>query len=240
MSRLSLVACRLSVALVALAFAAPAASAQVLPPPPGPPPAPPPSNPDRITIIAIFKTIDHGQRAFVSGRFRRLENPDAEVEPYAGRTVTLEEAPFPFTTFTAVASAITDRDGYYAFAASPRLHTRFRVVSADPAVQSDAKLVRVRMAASISSSRAAVRKGRYVRLDGKVFPDHSGNRVEIQRRTKAGRWRTIARTKLRSSVWAKRVRMRSDGVFRARVLGDDDHLPGITRQLFVDVTNADD
>lgn len=230
-----------------LAFAAPA-SAQVLPPPPpppGPPPGPPPpppesTGPDRITILAIFKTIEFGERAFVSGRFRRLENPDAEVQPYAGRKVTLEEAPFPFTAFTPVASATTDRDGYYAFASSPQLHTRYRVVSADPPVQSEAKLIRVRLHATLEAGSDSVRKGRSVRLSGQVEPAHSGNRVEIQRRTKAGRWQTVARATLRTSGWVKRVRMRSDGVFRARVLGHEDHLPGISEQVFVDVSNAED
>jgi hypothetical protein len=219
------------------------ASAQVLPPPPPPPaPAPPPPppeaspNPDRITIITIFKTIEFGERAFVSGRFRRQENPDADAVGYQGKTVTLEEAPYPFTAFTAIASTITDREGYYAFSARPGLNSRYRVMSSDPAVQSDAKLIRVRLQVGLEASRDRVKKGRSVELSGTVTPAHEGNRVEIQRRTKTGRWQTISRTKLKDSKYRRKVRLRSDGVFRVRVLGDLDHLPGVSKQVFVEVS----
>ena len=193
--------------LISLALSA-GASAQVLPPPPpppAPPPAPPPPppaetfNPDRITIIAIFKTINFGERAFLSGRFRRQENPDADAVGYQGRTVTLEEAPHPFAAFTAVASTITDREGYYAFSARPGLNSRYRVVASDPAVQSDAKLIRVRLGVVVEASRERVKKGRSVQLSGEVTPAHDGNRVEIQRRTRSGRWQTVSRTKLKTA-----------------------------------------
>ena len=229
--------------LLALVLSA-SASAQVLPPPPPPPPpAPPPPaeappNPDRITIIAIFKTINFGERAFVSGRFRRQENPDAEAVGYQGKTVTLEEAPHPFAAFTAIGSTVTDREGYYAFSAKPGLNSRYRVVSADPAVQSDAKLIRVRLGVEAEASRDRVKKGRSVELSGTVTPAHEGNRVEVQRRTKSGRWQTVVRTRLEGSEYKRKVKLRSDGVFRVRVLGDADHLPGVSKQVFVKVASG--
>lgn len=236
--------CGVLAVVLGLALSA-GASAQVLPPPtppPGPPPPPPaeaPPSPDRITIIAIFKTINFGERAFVSGRFRRQETPDAEAVGYQGKTVSLEEAPYPFAAFTPIGSTVTDREGYYAFSARPGLNSRYRVVSADPAVQSEAKLIRVRLGVRVEISRERVRKGRSVEISGVVTPAHEGNRVEIQRRTKAGRWLTVSRTRLEGGEFARKVRLRSDGVFRVRVLGDVDHLPGVSKQVFVEVATDD-
>jgi hypothetical protein len=240
----SVIGHRSSALAVVLALALSAgASAQVLPPPPpGPAPPPPaeaPPNPDHITIVAIFKTINFGERAFVSGRFRRQENPEAEAVGYQGKTLTLEEAPHPFAAFTAIGSTVTDREGYYAFSAKPGLNSRYRVVSADPAVQSDAKLIRVRLRVQVEASRDRVKKGRSVELSGTVTPAHEGNRVEIQRRTKSGRWQTVSRTRLEGSEYKRKVKLRSDGVFRVRVLGDADHLPGVSKQVFVEVASGD-
>jgi hypothetical protein len=94
------------------------------------------------------------------------------------------------------------------------------------------------MLVSIRANHDAVKKGRAVKLEGTVSPDHDGNRVEVQRRTKTGRWKTAARTRVTDSTWSKRMKMRSDGVFRVRVLGDADHLPGISPQVFVGIASS--
>ena len=213
-------------AALALLAAGPATAQEEQPPAPG-------ASPDRITILGVFKTITFGEAAFVSGRFRRQEGPDAEVQPYTGRTLTLEQAPSPFTTFTPIATTVTDREGYYNFKALPGLHTRYRVVSQDPPMSSDAKLVRVR--ARVDALRVSTRtpvRGRSVTFSGSVSPAHPGARVEIQKRDRSSRWRTVGSTRLRqatgnASSYELRMRVRTDGVFRARMPGDGDHLAGV-------------
>lgn len=226
------------VAALTLAAVPPAAAQDGGAPPgaPPPPPAEPPPSPDRITILTVFKTIEFGQATFLSGRFRRLENPEAEAEPYAGREVTLESAPFPFSTFTPVATATTDREGYYNFRADPRLATRYRVVAADPVVSSDAKIVRVRLRPTLEISDTTPERGDRVTFSGEVLPPNDGARVEIRERNRG----TVARTVLRDageerSQFRVSVKLNRDGFFFARVLGNELNLPGVTEGQAIDV-----
>jgi hypothetical protein len=64
--------------------------------------------------------------------------------------------------------------------------------------------------------------------------------VRLQRRGSGGRYRTIARTKLRDagndrSTYSRRLRVFRDGTYRARVPADADHLAGTSRRRRVDV-----
>jgi hypothetical protein len=215
------------------------------PPPPAEPPpaqpAPPPESPDRITIATVFKTITLGEPTWVSGRFRRLESPDAEAEGYRGRTITLEEAPYPFAAFTAIASAVTDREGYWSFRVAPRLNSRYRAVASDPPATSDAKLVRVRIDVGVRVNRTRVARDDSVEFSGTALPAHDGSAVLIQRRDPdGGRFETVGRTRLRDdgeerSRYRRRVRVARSGVYRVRVNGDADHLPGNSRAVEIAV-----
>jgi hypothetical protein len=222
----------LSAALAALAL--PAAAGAQLPPPEQ-------QSPDRITILAVFKTVTLGEPSFISGRFRRLENPDAEAQGYRDRTITLEEAPFPFAAFAPVATTVTDREGYWNFKIEPKLNSRYRAVATDPATMSEDKLVRVRIAVGMRASRSAVHRGGSVEFSGTAAPPHDGATALIQRRDPdGGSFKTVARTRLRDdgeqrSRYRRRVAIKTDGAYRVRVEGDQDHLPGNSRSVQIDV-----
>ena len=87
------------------------------------------------------------------------------------------------------------------------------------------------MRVSLRLSDSTPRRGQLVRFSGSVAPAHDGRVVYIQRRTSTGAFRTVGRTTLADagtsrSVFSRRMRVRSDGVYRARVLGDPDHETG--------------
>lgn len=197
---------------------------------------------DRIRLLAIFRTLRLGERALLSGQFRHLDDPDAELEPYVDRRLVLEEAPYPHSTWNPVAETTTDQEGYFFFTRPVTLNTRYRVRSADPPqVVSEEPIVRVRLAADLNARPARVREGRLVTFSGTVSPPHDGMTVLIQRKDERGRWRTVtrAKTRLNSSglaEFSRRVRHRKAGEFeyRVRLGGDGDHLPGESRP--VDVT----
>lgn len=198
--------------------------------------------PDRVRLLAIFRTLELGEKSLLAGQFRHLENEDAELEPWADRRIVLEEAPYPHTTWTPVAETFTDQEGYYFFSREATLNTRYRARSVDPPqVISEEPIVRVRLAATLNAEPERVRQGRSVTFTGTVSPPHDGMTVLIQRKDTRGRWRTLTRTRTRLnesglSEFSKRLRHRSDGEFdyRVRLSGDADHLPGTSDS--VDVT----
>jgi len=84
-------------------------------------------------------------------------------------------------------------------------------------------------------------RGSRVRFFGSVRPQQDGRRVQLQRRARGGSYRTVARIRLSDaggsrSKFSKRLRMRADGVFRARLPADDDHRTGTSRKRRVNVS----
>jgi plastocyanin len=84
------------------------------------------------------------------------------------------------------------------------------------------------------------RAGRRIRLFGSVRPALDGQRVQIQRRTRTGSWKTIATVELRDageerSRFGVRLRVFRDSVFRARVPADAGHESATSRRKRVDV-----
>lgn len=84
------------------------------------------------------------------------------------------------------------------------------------------------------------RRGQRVRFFGSVRPPHDGGIVRLQRRGSNGRYRTVARARLRDagdarSTYSRRLRVFRDGVYRARVPADADHLAGTSRRRRVNV-----
>jgi beta-glucuronidase len=199
--------------------------------------------PDRIRLLAIFRTLDLGEKALMSGQFRHLDDPDAEIEPYADRRVVLEEAPYPHTTWTPVAETVTDQEGYFFFSRRISANTRFRARSVDPPlVVSEEPIVRVRVSVGLNARPARVRAGRSVTFSGVLNPPHAGMTILIQHQDERGRWRTVSRTRSRVrsgglGEFKRRLRLRSPGrhLFRVRAAGDADHLPGISRPVAVTV-----
>ena len=89
-------------------------------------------------------------------------------------------------------------------------------------------------------SHSDPRAGRRIRLFGSVRPALDGERVQIQRRTRTGSWKTIATAKLRDageerSKFGVRLRVFRDSVFRARVPASADHKTATSRRKRVDV-----
>ena len=84
------------------------------------------------------------------------------------------------------------------------------------------------------------RAGRRIRLFGSVRPALDRRRVQIQRRTRTGSWKTIATVKLRDageerSKFGVRLRVFRDSVFRARVPAGAGHESATSRRKRVDV-----
>jgi plastocyanin len=87
---------------------------------------------------------------------------------------------------------------------------------------------------------ARPKRGQRVRFFGSVQPPHDGRVVRLQRRGSGGRYRTVARARLRDagdtrSTYSRRLRIFRDGIYRARVPADGDHLTGTSRRRRVDV-----
>jgi len=193
-----------------------------------------------VTIGATPTTVTFGRATTIAGQVTGPGN--------AGVQVTLEEDPFPFgdgfkaTTLTAT----TDASGNYTVAVTPSLNTHYRVAAkTSPPVTSGEVAVNVRVKVSLKLSDSTPAAGQVVRFSGLVLPAHNGKTVQIQRRTSSGRYKTIATTTLvatkpangvERSKFAKRIRVRSNGIYRARVApGDGDHLTGLSTRRRVKV-----
>ena len=162
----------------------------------------------------------------------------------AGVTVKLESdttRPYGDTYKSAGQTATTTANGSYSFTLKPGLNTQYRVVaSTSPPVTSAPKLVLVRMLVGIRLSDSTPSRRSLVRFSGSVFPAHDGRATVIQRRSSTGRFVTVARTTLRDagttrSAYSRRVRVFTDGVYRVKVVGDDDHINGISRSRTINV-----
>lgn len=98
----------------------------------------------------------------------------------------------------------------------------------------------VRPKVTFRVSHRETRAGRRIRLFGSVRPALDGRRVQVQRRSRTGRWKTIARVRLRDageerSKFGVRLRVFRDSVFRARVSAGAGHESATSRRKRVDV-----
>lgn len=161
-----------------------------------------------------------------------------------GVTIRFEEdatRPYGDSYKPSLLAAKTATNGRYALTAKPKVNTQYRAIAqASPTVTSSARLVMVRMLVGSRVSDRTPRRGSLVTFSGSVFPAHDGSRALIQRRTSKGGWVTLARPALRDagttkSTYSKRLRVRSDGVYRVKVAGDGDHINGFSRLRTLDV-----
>ncbi len=93
---------------------------------------------------------------------------------------------------------------------------------------------------TLAISDATPRRGERIRLFGSVRPQKDGGTVKIQKRSKGGVFRTVAKARLRDagsarSVYSRRLRVLRDAVFRARVAGDAAYATGLSSARAVDV-----
>jgi hypothetical protein len=159
-----------------------------------------------------------------------------------GVRVVLQQSAFPFSAgYVEVATARANRNGEFRFAPRPVfLATRFRAVTQlAPALVSQELGARVRSRVAIRSTE---RKRRSLRLRGAVNPGLPSGRALLQRRTRTGAWRTVARgalvpkDELRSDYVFKVRRRRSAARYRVVVAARDGgaHMRGYSRSLIVD------
>ena len=197
-------------ALLLIALAAPAASAQ--------------PQPGNLTLNGP-KTVRFGQGATLSGKLTGRNNE--------GRAITLREDPFEFGVFVNAGTAPTDAQGNYSFVRMPSVNTRYqtRVGSEESQQVTVTVLPKVTLTVSDRTPRA----GRRVRFSGRVCPQHDGAALKVQRRTRNGKWRTVAGTTLADipgvdcSSYSRRVRVRRDGAYRTFLAEHNDHGAGISR-----------
>jgi hypothetical protein len=193
--------------------------------------APPPGNSD-LTILAKPSTITFGQATTISGKLKGPKDPI---------TVTLQQNPYPFTdAFEAAGTKPTADNGDYSFTGvRPAQNTRYRVTTVTPALASSDVDVLVRIKVVLRVSDRTPRAGQRVRFYGTAAPQHDGRTVRLQRQTSTGSWTTVARTLLRDagderSSFSRRMRVRRDGVYRARVYRDANHATGTSGSKTLD------
>jgi hypothetical protein len=188
--------------------------------------AAPPGQQRALSIGATPNPVVFGRTTVISGKLTGKN--------HAGRTVTLQGDEYPYGTFANLGTAVTSANGDYAFSRKPPKHTLYRVRMGG--VQSSNLLVHVRIAVSLRLSDYTPGVGQRVRFAGRACPEHDGNLVAIQRRTRTGKWRTLARTHLRAatrcSTYRRRIRVFRDGTFRAVVRAEVDRWRGFSRRRF--------
>ena len=188
-----------------------------------------------VTISAKPNPVVFGGPTVISGRVSGPGNAHVQVR--------LQQKPWPYTAgFTQVGSPqLTDATGRYSFTVTPLLNTRYCVVAATkPPAMSAVLLEHVRIRVSLRLSTATPARGRLVRFFGSAKPPHDGRLVQIQRRSSSGRFVTVARTTLRHfsasrSVYSKRLRIFTSGVYRVRVPHDADHGTGFSARRRITV-----
>jgi hypothetical protein len=192
--------------------------------------APPGGN--AVTIAATPASIPYGKASALTGQ---VVGPDN-----AGVKLTLQSRPAGVqgAQFADAATGTTDAAGNYSFGVVPLVNTEYQVVAkTKPDTTSPIQLVKVRFAVTLKLSDSTPKKGKRVRFSGRVTPAHDGASALIQRRTKTGKFRTVAKALLKPSTktqgvstYSKRIRIKRSGVYRVRVLTDGSHATGTSKR----------
>jgi plastocyanin len=108
-----------------------------------------------------------------------------------------------------------------------------------PGGQSPGAPLKVTLKASDTTPLA----GRLVRLFGVVKPARDGRKLQIQKRLRNGKFKTIATTRLHAasgdkSTYSIKLRLAKDVVLRTRVAGDDERATGLSKTRKLDVHRA--
>jgi hypothetical protein len=190
--------------------------------------APKPSPAVGITIAAQKNPIVFGSSTRIAGKVTGTKK--------ANTSVRLEQKAPPFTgDWQAVATTTTVATGDYNFpGVGPRVNTLYRVRAGSLKAVSKELLLKVRIKVALRLSDSTPSRGERVRFSGPAAPEHDGSPVLIQRRTFAGRWRTVKSTTLKDagtelSRFSTRIRVRRDGTYRARIPHDAEHADGLSR-----------
>jgi hypothetical protein len=191
--------------------------------------APPGGN--AVTIAANPASIAFGKASALTGQVVGPNN--------AGVKLTLQSRPaFPAgAPFADAATGTTDAAGNYSFGVVPLVNTDYQVIAkTKPDSTSPVQRVKVRWALTLKLSDSTPKRGTRVRFSGRVRPADPGASALIQRRTKTGKFRTVATALLKpsttagESVYSKRLRIKRSGVYRVRVPGNGEHARATTRK----------
>jgi hypothetical protein len=150
-----------------------------------------------------------------------------------GATIALQRDPFPLGDgWQDFRTATVGKGGAYSFTVPPFIATSYRVVA--EGTPSAGALVKVRPSVGLSLARS----GAYTRFSGSVKPARDGARVSIQRKSSSGAWTTVRRATLADagstrSTYSARLRVRSAGTYRTKLIAAPGYLTGISRERAV-------
>jgi hypothetical protein len=180
--------------------------------------------PGTLTIAAAPTTVTFGGSVTLSGKLAG-SNSD-------GRMIRVEQDPLPLDSFADAGSATTNAAGDWTLAVKPAANTRYRASSGN--VDSPTLDVAVRPAITLKLSDRTPKRGKRVRFFGQLCPEHDTVAIALQRRSPTG-WRTLAKPVLADmpgaacSSYSRRLRVRRNGAYRVRFVGDADHAAGNSR-----------
>jgi hypothetical protein len=184
----------------------------------------------RIGIQIQPQAIVVGQAANVSGRLQGTAP--------GGKSLILQSAVFPFQTFSPGPQTNSDRQARYHYRVSPRVNTRYQVVSRTrPPVASGIVALTVARRVDVNVSDSTPRKRHNVYFSGSVTPANPGATVYIQRQSiNTKRFRTVSRTVLVDagpdhSDFRKKVRITRSAIYAVRVRGTTFNAQGFSPPL---------
>ena len=180
--------------------------------------------PQTLSMSASAATVKFGGSVTLSGKLAGGK--------FDAKNVTVRQDPFPIDGFANAGNATTNASGDWALGVKPTANTRFQARSGK--ADSPAVDVMVRPAITLKLSDRTPKRGQRVSFSGTLCPEHDGVAIALQRRGTKG-WRTVAKPVLADVVgatcssYAQSLRVRRNGAYRARFLGDADHVAGNSR-----------
>lgn len=180
--------------------------------------------PDTVSIAADHGSVKFGGSITLSGKLT-----GANVD---GRNVRVQADEFPLDNFTNAGNATTNATGDWSLVVKPNANTRYRARVGN--MESANLDVTVLPKVSLRLSDRTPRIGQRVTFSGRVCPEHDTVTIALQRRSSTG-WKTIGSPVLADipnaacSSYSVVKRVRRNGRFRARFLGDADHAASNSR-----------
>ena len=180
--------------------------------------------PDTLSIAAAPGTVKFGGSITLSGKLTG-SNVD-------GRNVRVQADEFPVDSFSNEGNATTNATGDWTLVVKPNANTRYRARVGN--LESANVDVVVMPKVSLRLSDRTPARGQRVKFSGRVCPEHDTVTIALQRRSSTG-WKTISSPVLADipnvacSSYSVTRRVRRNGRFRARFLGDADHAASNSR-----------
>jgi hypothetical protein len=179
---------------------------------------------DTLSIAAAPGTVKFGDSITLSGKLTG-SNVD-------GRNVRVQADEFPVDSFSNEGNATTNATGDWTLVVKPNANTRYQARVGN--LESANLDVTVMPKVSLRLSDRTPARGQRVKFSGRVCPEHDTVTIALQRRSSTG-WQTISNPVLADvpnvacSSYSVTRRVRRNGRFRARFLGDADHAASNSR-----------